>query len=136
MEYDEEIERVIELDADDFVELFRSQVALDDGTRIHISNNEFLRAMSRLDPASEMSDEQLNGIEKSSMEESFSEDERDDEYDRLLHNLSISGEIRLEAVKDNYGDWAVDRLKNDDRVVWSDFYSSFSWPDDEEVYGR
>lgn len=85
MRYDQEIEREIELEADDFVDLFRNQETTDDGTRVHIKKIEFLRAVGRLDPIHQLSDERreelrtegLTEIESVLMEdeEEFSNDD-------------------------------------------------------------
>jgi len=50
MEYDQEIKREIELEADDIVALFDRRESIDGGTRVFIRPTEMLRALGRLDP--------------------------------------------------------------------------------------
>jgi len=50
MKYDQEIEREIEIEADDFVNLMEQRESVDGGTRVFIRPTELLRALGRLDP--------------------------------------------------------------------------------------
>jgi len=50
MKYDQEIEREIEIEADDMVNLLQNRESVDDGTRVFIRPTELLHALARLDP--------------------------------------------------------------------------------------
>lgn len=50
MKYDQEIEREIELEADDLVALFNRRESIDGGTRVFIRPTEMLHALAKLDP--------------------------------------------------------------------------------------
>lgn len=58
MKYDQEIEREVELEADDLVNLIQQRESVDGGTRIFIRPTEMLHALARLDPMPYDKDEQ------------------------------------------------------------------------------
>jgi len=64
MKYDEEIEREIRLEEQDFVDLFRDQEATDGGTRLHIKKLDFLRALGRLDPMSQLTPDEREKLQE------------------------------------------------------------------------
>jgi len=148
MKYDEEIEREIRLEEQDFVDLFRDQEATDGGTRLHIKKLDFLRALGRLDPMSQLTPDEREKlqeehgsphspsvIETEEMETDHAPEKRDREFENILRNLSISGEYTVEGVEDTHGEWAVERLHEHEDVEYSPEYKSFAW-DGDGVYDR
>lgn len=147
MKYDQEIEREIQLEEQDFVDLFRDQETVDDGTRVHMKKLDFLRALGRLDPMSQLTDEEREELRENHgtpntptittevMETDHAPEERRQEFEQLLRNLSISGEYTLESIEEQHGDWAVEALNDHEKVEYSDEYKSFAWVGDE-VYDR
>jgi hypothetical protein len=148
MKYDEEIERELRLEEDDFVDLFRDQEATDSGTRLYIKKLDFLRALGRLDSMLQLTEEEREELREKhatdeerliitseEMEHDHPPDERDEEFNQLLRNLSISGEYTLESIEDDRGQWAVERLHGHPDVSYSPERKSFAWAGDEVYEG-
>lgn len=55
------------------------------------------------------------------------QNELDDTYARLIRNLSISGEVHEESVKEAYPDGFIERLHEDERIEYSEGYKSFAY---------
>ncbi|AGM11516.1 hypothetical protein M199_gp150 [Halogranum tailed virus 1] len=51
----------------------------------------------------------------------------DERYNRLIRNLSISGEIHEETVRDECPDGFIERLHEDERIEYSEGYKSFAY---------
>jgi hypothetical protein len=125
----------IVLGEQDLVDLIRDQEASDEGTTITISKIDFLHAISRFDSMAMLTDEEREELREKYGSDDPSEivsESMEEEYDRLLHNLSISGEYHIDYIHDVYGEWAEEALREEDTVEWHDGYRTFAWIGDGE----
>lgn len=151
MKYDEEIEREIRLEEQDFVDLFRKQEAVDGGTRLHIKKLDFLRALGRLDPMAQLTEEEREElkekhatphspeIEVKEMDGEFGEDtrifgnpdekSREEIVEKAIDWMSHGGEYSLREARQEYGDWFVEALNEDERLNFHEGYKTWARSD-------
>lgn len=150
MKYGEEIEREIRLEEQDFVDLFRDQEAIDGGTRLHIKKLDFIRALGRLDPMSQLTDEELEELREKHATHSLEimveemdgefggdtrifgnpdEKSRDEIVEKAIEWMSHGAEYSLREARQEYGDWFVEALNEDERLTYHEGYKTWARSD-------
>lgn len=62
MKYNENIDREVRLEEQDFIDLFRNQETTDDGSRVYIKKLDFIRALGHLDSSAGLTEEERSKL--------------------------------------------------------------------------